>query len=93
MAKFCYGTHVTDHPEAATSALRETHAMPTTPPVTPPDIHYGHILQWPQATAAKHWAYLSVLFAVMWLIMMDHGNIGGFQTGPRWHPDGRVTFR
>ena len=25
--------------------------------------------------------------------MMGHGNIGGFQTGPQWHPDGRVTFR
>ena len=29
----------------------------------------------------------------MWLRMMDHGNIGGFQTGPRWHPDGRFSFR
>ena len=90
MAKFCYGTHVTDHPEAAdgvfttpTSALRgDTHVAPTTPPVTSPDIHYVHILQWPQATTARHWVYLRCLCAVIWVLMMDHGNIGGFQTGP-----------
>ena len=90
MAKFCSGTHVTDHPGAADGFLTkptsaavhgDTHEAPTTPETTP-DIHYVPILQWLQATTASNWAYLSLLCAVMWLLMMDHGNIGGFQTGP-----------
>ena len=106
MAKFCSGTHVPDHSAAAdgfltkptTAAVRgNTHEVPTTPnlqkQVPTPDLHYVHIIQWPKANTARTWACLGLLCAVMWPLMMDHGNIGGFQTGPRWHPDGRTSFR
>ena len=95
------GTHVPDHSAAAdgfltkpiTAALRgHTHEAPATP-VTTPDIHYVQILQRPQANTARTWACLGLLSAVIWFLMMDHGNIGGFQTGPRFHPDGHVSFQ
>ena len=103
MAKFCSGTHVPYHPAAAddfltkptTAALRGyTHVALTSPNLQKPttstsDLPYVHIIQcFPRANTFRTWGFLGVLFAVMWFLMMDQGNIGGFQTGPRWHPDG-----